>query len=436
MDTRKKTVVIVDAYSSGNLLAPALKERGYCCVHVQSTKEILPIYASSFEERDFIKNIKFQGSLRELMGHLSSFEPLCVIAGIESGVLLADALSEALELQTNGTQLSSARRNKFKMHEVLEENGVAFIPQFKSKNLHEIFKWVSTVKFSPVVLKPLHSAGTDCVFICSTPYEIENAFENIIGKTNKLGLKNSEVLVQKYLKGTEYVVNTVSCDGRHMVSDIWQYKKQVLDGVPIYDAEELLPFQGEIQEKLCSYIFRVLDALNIKYGPAHHEVMMTEEGPILIEMGARLAGGGLPSVCKVLIGQNQVELTLDAYLNTERFMFYLENGLQIKKHGINVVLISPQDGKLRSLPLVEQVKKLPSYYAIERMVALDTQLYKTKDLFTAPGVIILMHRDREILWRDYEKIREFESDGFYDFYPPSRGHDGYKLVTKPAELNL
>ena len=82
MDTRKKTVVIVDAYSSGNLLAPALKERGYCCVHVQSTKEILPIYASSFEERDFIKNIKFQGSLRELMGNLSAFEPLCVISGI------------------------------------------------------------------------------------------------------------------------------------------------------------------------------------------------------------------------------------------------------------------------------------------------------------------------------------------------------------------
>ena len=315
-----KTVVIVDGYSSGNLLAPALKVRGYSCVHVQSTKDILPIYATSFKEKDFIKNIKFQGSMRELIESLSPYQVVCVIAGIESGVLLADALSEVLDLYSNGTQLSAARRNKYKMHEVLHESGVASIPQFKSRNIQEVLEWVEMNTLCPVVIKPLHSAGTDSVFICSTREDIENAFSRIIGKTNKLGLNNTEVLVQKYLKGTEYIVDTVSCNGQHMVSDMWQYKKQVVDGIPIYDAEELLPFNGEIQEKLRSYIFQVLDALNIKFGPAHHEVMMTEEGPILIEMGARLAGGGLPGICKILVSGNQVDLTLDAYLEKERLL--------------------------------------------------------------------------------------------------------------------
>ncbi len=41
----------------------------------------------------------------------------------------------------------------------------------------------------------------------------------------EMDVAHKEVLIQEYIDGTEYVVNTVSCNGKHMVTDIWVYSK-------------------------------------------------------------------------------------------------------------------------------------------------------------------------------------------------------------------
>ena len=42
---------------------------------------------------------------------------------------------------------------------------------------------------------------------------------------------------------------------------------------------------------LVPYTFGVLDALGIKHGPSHGEVMLTNTGPCLVEMNCRTHGG-------------------------------------------------------------------------------------------------------------------------------------------------
>ena len=39
------------------------------------------------------------------------------------------------------------------------------------------------------------------------------------------------------------------------------------------------------------YAYRVLDAVGLQYGPCHTEIMLTERGPILVEVAP--AGSGL-----------------------------------------------------------------------------------------------------------------------------------------------
>ncbi len=411
-----KYCAIVDAYSSGNLFADEFNKRGYQCVHIQSTKDILPVYKASFKKKDFVQNIKHDGNIKKTLTKLKKYDLSCLFAGIESGVLLADQLSEILDFKTNGTKQSEARRDKFKMHEALRKKGLRALRHFKSKSLKDILQWSYYHKLQKVVLKPLNSAGTDSVYICSTPEEIKCAFACIHGKKNKLGLVNDEVLIQEYIVGEEYVVNTVSCDGKHLITDIWKYKKQIVDGSPIYDLEELMPFKGNIQKQLSSYVYNVLDALEIKYGPTHNEVMMTHHGVVLIETGARVCGDQVPKFCKSLIGPNQIDLTVDAYVNERQFFKHLKKGLNIKKYGFDVLLISPKSGKLRDLPLMEKVKQLPSYHNSVRLPKPNQYLHKTKDMFTGPGYISLMHQSKGVLWKDYAKIRNFEANGFYDFY--------------------
>ncbi len=77
------------------------------------------------------------------------------------------------------------------------------------------------------VIKPVQSAGSDCVFLCNSVDEAIDAFEQIngnscfqferwkmkfvnAGKVNGLGLINDGALIQEFLAGKEYVIDQVS----------------------------------------------------------------------------------------------------------------------------------------------------------------------------------------------------------------------------------
>jgi len=70
--------------------------------------------------------------------------------------------------------------------------------------------WAETHPERPLVIKPLASGGNDKVYFCHSSEEIEKAFRTIHGYVNRLGILDSSVLVQLYLRGTQYIVNTVS----------------------------------------------------------------------------------------------------------------------------------------------------------------------------------------------------------------------------------
>jgi biotin carboxylase len=68
------------------------------------------------------------------------------------------------------------------------------------------------------VVKPNESAGTDSVFLCHSPLEVQNAFATIHGHANGLGHQNDGALCQEFLQGTEFVIDGVSRDGVYKVT--------------------------------------------------------------------------------------------------------------------------------------------------------------------------------------------------------------------------
>src|SRR5262249_49724637 len=134
------------------------------------------------------------------------------------------------------------------------------------------------------------------------------------------GERNNEVCVQEFIEGREYVIDTVSRDGAVVVTDMWAYHFADRNGVPfLYDRTELLspddPHAGELED----YTRRVLDALAIRWGRAHCEVMLTRAGPTIIEVGARLAGAAIPRYAHAAGKISQVSLTADAYTDSAAF---------------------------------------------------------------------------------------------------------------------
>jgi len=404
--------VIVDAYSTGAKLAAKFHAEGVAVLHVQSASPIIDFYINDFRPDDFIANVVFNGlaeSLVEINRWLNGIKPICVLAGAETGIELADLLAGELGVEGNSTETSRVRRDKYAMACALKEAGLATPYFLRTDNLHTLTEWASGHGW-PIVLKPLASAGNDSVFFCNDRAELESAFHSIYNKANRFGGHNNHVLAQTLLKGTQYVINSVSIDAQHYISDMWIDRRKVIAGASnIYDCEELLPYEGEVQAALVSYMKKALDALGVHNGPAHSEIMMTAEGPVLIETGARLQGAMLEEAVIEALGESQITLTIERYCHPHLFKRRLGQQYVLSKHVLCVAMISDQEGVVVDTTGFENIRSLSSYACHFHLPEKGDTITRTIDLFSIPGVVYLSHEELAVLQADYATIRRLES---------------------------
>ena len=339
-----------------------------------------------------------------------------VLPGAEAGVEAADQISEALGLKTsNGTRLSAARRDKYLMVEALRSAGLQTVRHFKSRSSEAILSWVEALGKFPVVVKPVKSSGADAVAICDDIEQVRDASRRILGTTNQIGFRNDEVIIQAFLRGTEYIVNTVSSNGSHRICDVWRCKKEKIAGAGFISClEELVDPSDECVGRLIDYAFKSLDALAIKFGPAHFEIMDTQDGPILVEVGARIQGAINPSSIQAATGTSQVEMTLDAYLRPNVFNANKSVSFLRLKAMFHAFMVSDVEGILRRLPRLGDVQAMPSFFHYSPRFAIGQQITRTTDLFSSVGVIDFLHFDHDVVRQDYERFRSFEREGFYE----------------------
>ncbi len=220
----------------------------------------------------------------------------------------------------------------------------------------------------------------------------------------------SELLVQELLQGTQLFVNSVSWDGVHHVSEVWRDNKLRHGANFIYDYEELLPRHGEQQDQVVPYVEAVLDALGIRFGPAHTEVMLTSTGPVLVESGARMHGSVPDEIVDRCTPSHQT-LTAEAYLDPTAVSRRAAQPYELQAGAYCVMLISQHEGRIVSDLGMTEIESLPSFAGTISMLRPGDQLKPTVDLFSCPGFIYLVDPDRERLKADYDRIRELDAAG-------------------------
>jgi biotin carboxylase len=415
----RQSVVLVDTYAAiGTELAQGFRSAGYTPVRVQSIPEVPTALRGQPDGYPYDVEIVHRGDLRETLAALTPLHPVAVVAGTEPGVELADALSEALHpitgAPTNGTALSSARRDKYQMIERIKQQGLRGAKQTLVENEDQLRNWHIDVG-GMVVLKPLRSAANDGVTWCRNPDDAVRAFRRLNGRKNALSQCNDGVVAQECLIGTEYIVDTVSCDGSHQVCDIWETYRINANGVPdLLVAWRLLPARGEVQDELVAYAFAVLDALGIRHGAAHAEIKMTSDGPCLVEVGARIAGGALPEGARLATGRSQVDWTVDAYVRPEKFTRNSGRPYRLRQHVAGATMVAPRSGSLISYQSLEAIKELDSFHDMRVRVSPGEQLRLTTNDLTYPIFVRLVHEVGEVVARDLWTLRYLDGPSFYE----------------------
>lgn len=426
----QKAAVLVNPYSTGCIVGKEIAKRGYSLIavwtagfspemktHVPSAAGVMNYYY----EMDQTSEMTVADIAKHLNDKVSADKVtiVAVIAGGEAGVDMADALSEHMGLLTNGTDIPN-RRDKKLQQELIRKCGLRSVRQAAGTKVADVEAFLTSEPY-PIVLKPTESAGSDGVKLCSTYEEAVEHFDLLMKSQMVNGGGVPAVLCQEFLKGTEYVVDHVSLDGVHKTMMVWMYDKRPANGSAfVYFGCVPVDSESTIAKIIISYTRGVLDALGLKNGPSHGEIMMTDEGPCLVEMNCRAHGGdgNWRPLCRALNGgYSQVEVTADAFLDKAAFDKVPDKPPSpFKAAGQEVILVSYMEGTVKSTPGFEVMKALPSFLCLETGIKPGSKVSYTVDLFTGIGSVILMHPDADVLKRDIDFIRYMEDfNGIFSF---------------------
>ena len=194
---------------------------------------------------------------------------------------------------------------------------------------------------------------------------------------------------------------------------VWKYDKRPVNGAPfVYFGD--IPVDSETEEAklLIPYAKAVLDAMGVRHGPSHGEIILCDDGPCLVEMNCRTHGGDgiwIP-LCRTLTGGYcQIDAAVACYLDPKGFAKLPEKPPSpFHVHGQCVDLVSYISGTVTDISGYEIMKHLESFVQLETHIHPGSKVSKTIDMATDLGTVVLMHRNPKVLRRDISCIRRME----------------------------
>lgn len=408
----QNTLVVIDPFSSGAVFAQRAKALyGYDSIAIITNTQLPHSVMASFRPEDYQK-VYYVESIEQTITEVETDlcgQPLWVICGSEPGVLIFDALTQHWQLAPNDVQTSHARRDKYLMQAALKQAGLAYIPFFKSGELAAISDWCEAHTFLAYVVKPIHSFGTDGVFFCDNAVAALSAASKLIGTTDYAGNLNTEVLIEEKIVGDEYVVDAVSCHGQHFIVNMFRYTKVDIDGSPIYRQMAMVDIDEYLD--IAEYAKQVLTALGIKNGASHNEIILSPQGPVLVESGARMHGGLGSTLVEKCNSHSLIDLAIMARLSPADFAEQTKKPAQLHQYAIEYFMATPKQGKLLANRVAEVSAQLTSFSHSYCALKAGDFVAKTVDLVTSCGRIVLVHADKNRLLADIEALQTLEKDG-------------------------
>ena len=190
-------------------------------------------------------------------------------------------LAERLGLPGNSHECIINSTNKFAMRNAFQKAGLQ-VPFFTAVGKDEKVIPPSY----PVIVKPTDRSGSRAITKVESSEELETAIQQAIAQSFE-----KKAIVEEYISGAEYSVETISYQGEHTLLAI---TKKHTTGEPHYIEVghlEPAPLSGELQDKVKETVFAALTALKVENGAGHSELRIDENGNVrIIEIGSRMGG--------------------------------------------------------------------------------------------------------------------------------------------------
>jgi len=347
-----------------------------------------------------------------------------VISESDAGVSTAERLQVALKCKKGSNGISHHLRNKFEQNQIAKESGLPTVQQVLSKEWGHVEDFLNQLwKQTPArdrrcIVKPCRGVASDGVFLCKGLDEAKNAFGSLLNKAKYGGGINECVLVQEFVDGEEYAVDTVAMDGNIKVVALWRYKKLPANGAPfVYQCTELIDTSSIEAQEVMNYCLSVLKAQNLKWGPTHTEIkrisssFSPSDGSTrcrLIEINARWHAAQFQPVTKACLGYDALEATMDSFFNPSAFASLPSRPKDLQGGGLILHLISFKKGTVSKINHQDEISSLRSTILVELEFQVGSQINKTVDIRSDCGYVLLAHSDPAVVQEDFQRILKLQ----------------------------
>lgn len=406
------TIAFIDPIISTTYLVEALKHKNLRLIAVYSLTDLAPEEKTLRYKPELFDHVIYVDDKKNIVPiaeQLKNLNVNYIFYGYEASVPLADKLSQLVcPKYANNPATSLFRLDKFHMQDILKEKSISHIHQMKIHNnnlVMEQLKELNDWNF-PVIIKPTQGVLSIGVKKCFSVAEIAE----FLNTQSHASLHSEEVLedfvAQECLSGDEYFVDTFSLEGRHYLVSVQRYEKINYEGSPIYRYFEVVDPISEEWKSCSEYVFKVLDAVELKNGFGHTELFLTSKGPILIEVNPRISGAsGFPNIMtEETLKISQPKILLDQIFHQD-----YSAPSKLFKFGRIVCLQNWAPKKMGEFN-VDLIKTLASYHSHLMLKKPGSFLGIPSTLGDTVAFVLLININNEALLEDYNKLIGWEQN--------------------------
>lgn len=217
----------------------------------------------------------------------------------------------------------------------------------------------------PFVVKPVDGTAGFGVFLVSRPDDIGDVWEKIArlrGKRTDRGSTMfliSDFLMEEYVEGPEFSVESFSFAGRHVIVAITE---KFVDPQSLTEIGHAVPARLDPLDRnqIADCTRRFLDAIGIRDGVCHTEVRNGLKGPVVIESHNRSAGGAIPDLVRGAYGVDLISYALGWPFG---LVAELPDELQARAGASTRFLVGPE-GRVESVEGAEEARAMPGVLTV------------------------------------------------------------------------
>ncbi len=211
---------------------------------------------------------------------------MCIAADVP---LTVASVADALGLPGISVETALLASDKLAMKERFVRCGIP-VPWFSPVDTVEHLKEVVAQRGFPLVIKPVDSRGARGVLRLDPGIDLEWAWRHALGHS-----PGGRVMVEEYLDGQQVSTESVIIGETACTPGFGDRNYEYLDRFAPYIIEnggqQPTVLSGEDKDAISRLAEDAARAMGIERGVAKGDMVLTEEGPKVIEVAARLSGG-------------------------------------------------------------------------------------------------------------------------------------------------